>query len=108
MGTNTKLYRKRWIEPGLEVVHKAQVNYQENLDELKMLVDKIVTRRVIITDPSGGKTPRNFIDGVRCYWFDRNGEYRTTTFRTNDLVPYAIAKGDIEKVNEWINRPMNE
>ena len=108
MGTNTKLYKKRWIEPGLEVVHKAQVNYLENLEELKMIVDKIVTRRVTITDPLGVKTPRNFIDGVRCYWFDRNGEYRTASFRTNDLVPYEIAKEGIDKINDWINRPMNE
>ena len=101
-------YVRRWIEPGVQVVHKAQVNHQDSLDKLKMKVDKIVTRRVFIYDESGKKIPRSFIDGVRCYWFDEDGKYKTASFMTNDLVPYVIAKKGIDKVNEWINRPINE
>lgn len=100
-----KWYTKKWIQPGVEVVHKAQVNHHDNLEKLKMKVDKIVTRRVFVTDEDGNRIPRNFVDGVRCYWFDEKGEYQTASFMTNDLVPFEIAKRGVNEVNDWINRP---
>lgn len=100
-------YARKWIEPGVLVVHKAQVNHQDKLEKLKMKVDKIVTRRVYIFNESGKKVPKSFIDGVRCYWFDEGGKYQTASFMTNDLVPIVIAMQGLDKVNEWINRPLN-
>lgn len=107
MGTNTKFSKRRWIEPELEVVHKAQVVHVDKLNELKMKVEKIVTRRVFLSDENGNKIPKNFIDGVRCYWFDEKGRYQTASFRTNDLVPFEIALKGIDAVNEWIIRPID-
>lgn len=101
-------YVKKWIQPGIEVVHKAQVNHVENLNRLKMKVDKIVTRRVFVYNEEEKKVPRIFVEGVRCYWFDSSGEYHTASFMTSDLVPFEIAKLGVDKVNEWLERPKSD
>lgn len=103
--SDEKLYKKKWIEPGLEVVHKGQLTYSFRLSKIKMKVEKIVTRRVMYWDETlQKKIPKNFIEGVRCYWFDNQGEYKVAMFMTKDLVPYILAVQGLEVVNDWIQR----
>jgi len=104
MGSDTsKLWKKKWIEQGVEVIHLFQINHPDRFSKIKMKVEKVVTKRVPFHE-EGKTTYKNFVDGVRCYWFDTNGEYRTGTFMTSDLVPFRIAVQGMEVIKEWLNR----
>lgn len=105
MGSDTsKLWKKKWIEQGIEVIHLLQINHPEKFSKIKMKVDKVVTKRVPLHNEDGTTTYKNFVDGVRCYWFNDQGEYQTGNFMTTDLVPFRIAVQGFDVIKQWLKR----
>jgi hypothetical protein len=66
---------KRWIKPGMEVIH---VPTARRMHVMQLLRKKIVRGELV------GKS---FTDGVLCNWIDSTGEYRSDMFHTNELAP---------------------
>ena len=64
---------KYWITSGVEVRHKV-------FDQV-MIVDKIVRR----SSHKDGEPSKVFIEGVRCYWIDKEGKHQTGMFHTKHL-----------------------
>lgn len=86
----------RWIKPGIAVVHIS------NLEKILTVESIIYVSKEFIVDEE--KVRKSRIDGVRCQYYDSEGELKKSVHHSKELVPADIAnKGKLEAF-KFINR----
>lgn len=82
MNLEQRVKKKYWIKPGKEVAHRE-------FPERKMIVEDVIKKTEQVIDPRQGKIDKQFIIGVDCHWFDKNGRYDRGRFLTMELIEFG-------------------
>lgn len=98
-----KLWSKHWISSGTRVVHEK---HKDDDKCLTMTVDHLMRRSVQVTNDDDSKERKRIVVGVKCHWFDKEDEYRTGRFNTNELYPYEIIKSG--QLETWLKIVYNQ
>ncbi len=69
--------------------------------ELKMYVERLVKSSRTIDDGPNGKKVINYIQGVRCHWW-QGTELKANIFHTKELVPFVVAEEGFIAIEKWI------
>jgi hypothetical protein len=101
MSNIDRYYTKHWAKQGMDVIHIDIVRKMagkpiiNNIMHIQDVVYKIIEKE--------GKKLRR-IQGVRCYWYDENNNYKDNLFFSRDLVPLEIARLGVGEVDKWLKR----
>jgi len=81
---------KYWIKPGVPVAHRE-------FPKRKMIVDDVLKKTEKIRDSEGKDTPKTFVVGVECHWFDKNERYDRGRFLTTELIKFGSNPKTVKK-----------
>lgn len=87
-------YEKNWIKEGGQAAHRDNIKQ-------RIWIEKLVFKTK--DKESSGSVPDRILLGVVCHWYDNDGKFQRGQFHSHELIPWKIAEGGEEKINEFIN-----
>jgi len=90
-------YERNWIKVGREVAHKEHLSQKLFVEDfIKKFVERPNSH-----NPDEKETKMHLM-GVKCHWWNKEGELVTAKFHKNELIPWEVAEQGHIAVLEFI------